>query len=148
MLGVLLIKFFINKSCFWYFRWFVVIQFIMHVSAFVVVRQWRNYAGLLLSNYITFCSVFECNIIHVQSNYFSSESNQYHNLFFCNSNSRVIIFFQLSPFFLKNDNNYYETYRNAFCGLLKQRHLTFRIVFCIISSIIMTKLKKGWHTSR
>lgn len=101
MLGVLLIKFLINKSCFWYFRWFVVIQFIMHVSAFVVVRQWRNYAGLLLSNYITFCSVFECNIIHVQSNYFSSESNQYHNLFFCNSNSRVIIFFQLSPFFLK-----------------------------------------------
>lgn len=101
MLGVLLIKFFINKSCFWYFRWFVVIQFIMHVSAFVVVRQWRNYAGLLLSNYITFCSVFECNIIRVQSNYFSSECNQYHNLFFCNSNSRVIIFFQLSPFFLK-----------------------------------------------
>lgn len=55
MLGVLLIKFFINKSCFWYFRWFVVIQFIMHVSAFVVVRQWRNYAGPLLSNYITIC---------------------------------------------------------------------------------------------
>lgn len=101
MLGVLLIKFFINKSCFWYFRWFVVIQFIMHVSAFVVVRQWRNYAGPLLSNYITFCSVFECNIIHVQSNYFSSESNQYHNLFFCNSNSRVIIFFSTKSLFLK-----------------------------------------------
>lgn len=101
MLGVLLIKFSINKSCFWYLRWFVVIQFIMHVSAFVVVRQWRNYAGLLLSNYRKFCSVFECNIIHVQSNYFSSESNQYHNLFFCNSNSRVIIFFQLSPFLKK-----------------------------------------------